>query len=69
MAVSQLAAMAERAIGHNDNNITAQDVTNYEGKNAQYGDPSEMMKALAWMGKNTVKMSSCTPIIMISFSI
>ncbi|GAB7344207.1 hypothetical protein MBLNU457_2098t1 [Dothideomycetes sp. NU457] len=56
MAVSQLAAMAEKAIGHNDNAITAQDVTNYEGRHAKYGDPNEKMKALAWMGKNTVKM-------------
>jgi len=50
--------MAEKAIGHNDNAITAQDVTNYEGRHAKYGDPSETMKALAWMGKNKVVMSA-----------
>ncbi|KAM5353589.1 hypothetical protein ACJ41O_000239 [Fusarium nematophilum] len=49
---SQAAYLAEKAIGHDDNAITQQDVTSYE----ETGDPSETMKALAWMGKNKVKM-------------
>lgn len=58
MAVSQAAAKAETAIGHDDNNITAQDVTNY-GQKSEFGDSSETMKALAWMGKNKVEMIDC----------
>jgi len=56
MAVSQIAAKVESMIGHNDNAETAQDVTNY-GTKEKYGDPSVMMKALAWTGKNKVEMS------------
>lgn len=56
MAVSQAAAKAEQAIGHQDNAITAQDITNPARDRNKYGDPSQPMKALAWMGKNTVKV-------------
>ena len=54
--MSQAAAKAEQAIGHGDNAITAQDITNYS-QHPQFADDSETMKALAWMGKNTVEMS------------
>lgn len=59
MAVSQAAAKAEQAIGHGDNAVTAQDVTNPGKDRAAYGDPTENMKALVWMGKNTVEMQEC----------
>lgn len=61
MAMSQSANLAEKAMGHGDNAVTAQDVTNPARDRAKYGDPSETMKALAWMGKNDVQMSSCSP--------
>jgi hypothetical protein len=58
MAMSQAAALAERAIGHDDNATTVQDITNPSYNNA--GDPSgEKMKALAWMGKNKVEIIEC----------
>jgi threonine dehydrogenase-like Zn-dependent dehydrogenase len=56
MAVSQAAAKAEQAIGHGDNAVTAQDITNPARNGNKYGDPSQPMKALAWMGKNTVQV-------------
>lgn len=56
MAMSQAAAKAEQYVGHGDNADTAQDVTNPGRDRAKYGDTSETMKALAWMGKNTVEM-------------
>lgn len=59
MALSQAAAKAEQVIGHGDNAITEQDVTNPARDRAKYGDSSETMKALAWMGKNTVEMVDC----------
>lgn len=61
MSMSQAANLVEKAMGHNDNAITEQDVTNPTRDRAKYGDPSETMKALAWMGKNNVQMSPCSP--------
>lgn len=55
MAMSQAAWKAEQAIGHGDNATTAQDVTN-PGLKPEWGNPNETMKALAWMGKNTVEV-------------
>lgn len=52
MAVSQAAHLAEQIIGHQGDEVTAQDVTNYE----KSGDPSQTMKALVWNGKNSVKI-------------
>ncbi|CAM1501188.1 Fc.00g103500.m01.CDS01 [Cosmosporella sp. VM-42] len=49
---SQAAYQVEKALGHGDNAVTEQDVTTY----AETGDSSETMKALAWMGKNKVKI-------------
>ncbi|KAF1988491.1 GroES-like protein [Aulographum hederae CBS 113979] len=54
MALSQAAAVLERALGHDDNATTAQDLSN--PKIQEFGDPSVPMKALAWMGKNTVQV-------------
>ena len=60
MAMSQAAAQAEKAIGHGDNAVTEQDMTNPARDREKYGDPSgEKMKALAWMGKNTVEVIEC----------
>ncbi|KAI1254473.1 hypothetical protein MGN70_003877 [Eutypa lata] len=57
MATSQAAYAAEKAIGHDGSSITAQDVSSYEGANgAGDGDTSGTMKALCWMGKNTVEV-------------
>jgi len=56
MAVSQLAAKIEQFIGHGDNNITEQDITNPARDRAKYGHPTETMLALTWQGKNTVKV-------------
>jgi threonine dehydrogenase-like Zn-dependent dehydrogenase len=58
MAASQAALAAENAIGHDTNATTAQDVTN-PSFDPKYGDSSETMKALAWMGKNTVQVVKC----------
>lgn len=55
--MSQLANLAEKAMGHGDNAVTEQNMTNPARDRAKYGDPSENMKALAWMGKNNVQMS------------
>lgn len=59
MALSQAAYKAEQALGHGDNATTAQDVTNPGKDRARYGHPTENMKALAWMGKNTVEVIEC----------
>lgn len=60
MALSQAAFKAEQAIGHGDNAVTAQDVTNPALDREKYGDPTENMKALAWMGKNDVQIGIIT---------
>lgn len=52
MAVSQAAYGLEKAIGHDDSAIIQQDIANYD----KTGDPQNTMKALCWMGKNTVKV-------------
>lgn len=57
MALSQAAAYLEKAIGHDTNSTTEQDITNPARDRAKYADPSgETMKALVWLGKNTVKV-------------
>lgn len=57
MAMSQVAALAEKALGHRDNAIIEQDITNPARDRAKYADPSgETMKALVWTGKNTVEI-------------
>ncbi|CRK38717.1 hypothetical protein BN1708_007876, partial [Verticillium longisporum] len=52
MAMSQAAYAAEQVIGHQGDEVTAQDISNYE----KTGDKSAMMKALVWQGKNTVEI-------------
>jgi hypothetical protein len=51
---SQAAYVAEKAIGHEKENIK-QDISNYEG----VGDPNETMKALVWQGKQKVEVGTC----------
>ena len=51
--MSQAANLAEKAMGHGDNAVTEQNMTNPARDRAKYADPSgETMKALVWMGKN-----------------
>ena len=57
MALSQAAALVEKVIGHGDNAVTEQDITNPGRDREKYADPSgEKMKALCWMGKNTTQV-------------
>lgn len=57
MAMSQGANLVEKAMGHGDNAVTEQNLTNPARDREKYGDPSgEKMKALVWMGKNTVEL-------------
>ncbi|KAH6676364.1 chaperonin 10-like protein [Halenospora varia] len=58
MALSQAASVVEqKVLGHNTNATTAQDITNPARDRAKYADPSgEKMKALVWLGKNTVEV-------------
>lgn len=57
MAMSQAANLLEKVLGHGDNAITEQNMTNPSRDREKYGDPSgETMKALAWMGKNNVQV-------------
>ncbi|KAL8679410.1 MAG: hypothetical protein Q9186_004287 [Xanthomendoza sp. 1 TL-2023] len=55
--VSQSANAVEKAIGHVEGGVTEQNMTNPERDREAYGDPSgEKMKALVWMGKNSVEV-------------
>lgn len=57
MALSQGAYAAEKALGHGDNAVTAQDITNPSRDPDRLASPSgEKMLALAWMGKNSVEV-------------
>ena len=59
MAMAQAANLVEKLVGHRENAITEQNLTNPARDRAKYADPSgETMKALTWMGKNTVEV--CT---------
>ncbi|PTB70810.1 GroES-like protein [Trichoderma citrinoviride] len=51
MATSKAAYLAEKAIGHDDNAITQQDVSNYPQAGA------DTMKALVWKGKQKVEIA------------
>ena len=55
--MSQGANLLEKAMGHGDNAVIEQNMTNPDRDRAKYGDTSETMKALAWMGKNDVQIS------------
>ena len=61
MAMSQGANYVEKALGHGDNAVIEQDVTNPARDREKYGDPSgEKMLAAAWMGKNDVQVGTST---------
>jgi hypothetical protein len=61
MALSQAAAKVEKIIGHDGSATTEQDITNPGKDRQKYADPSgEMMKALVWMGKNSVEVRMAT---------
>jgi hypothetical protein len=51
MATSEAAYLAEKVIGHGDNAITQQDVSDY----SEIGGATTM-KALVWRGKNKVEI-------------
>ncbi len=51
---SQAAYGAEKVIGHSDNALTQQDVSDYSKTGSH-----ETMKALVWRGKNKVEMGAC----------
>lgn len=52
MATSKAAYIAEKIIGHDDNAITEQDVSNYP----PIGGDDTKMKALVWKGKQKVEI-------------
>lgn len=57
MATSQAANLVETAIGHTGEATTEQNVSNPARDRQKYADPSgETMKALVWMGKNSVEV-------------
>ena len=57
MALSQAAALVEKAVGHTGDATTEQNLTNPAQDVSKYADPSgEKMKALIWNGKNSVKL-------------
>lgn len=56
MALNQAANLVEKFIGHRDNATTVQNVSNPARDRSKYGDPKENMKALCWMGKNSVEI-------------
>lgn len=58
MAVTQAAALIEKAVGHQGNATTEQDITNPARDRAKYGHPTETMQALCWMGKNDVRVQT-----------
>ena len=64
MALSRATNAVEWAIGHNENAITEQDVSNPDRNAERYGDPNENMKALVWMGKNSVKIGALFRIVV-----
>ncbi len=49
--MSQAASAVEKVLGHDDSAVTAQDVSTYGGK-----ENGKTMKALCWMGKNSVQV-------------
>lgn len=59
--MSQAANYVEKVLGHGDNAVTEQNMTNPARDRQKYGDPSgEKMLALAWMGKNDVQVGAAT---------
>lgn len=60
MAASQVASVAEKAFSHEQQPITG-DITNFQTGDHAYAN--QMMKALIWDGKNTVKLGRGGPAI------
>ena len=57
MAMAQAANLVEKVLGHQENAVTEQNMTNAARNREKYADPSgEKMKALVWMGKSTVEV-------------
>ena len=57
MALSQAANLLEKAVGHTGDATTEQNLSNPARDREKYADPSgETMKALVWMGKNSVQL-------------
>lgn len=54
MSASQAAYGVEKAVGHDNNAVLAQDVSNFK----KTGDEGETMKALVWQGKNHVEIGT-----------
>lgn len=60
--MAQAANLVEKALGHGDNAVTEQNMTNPARNREKYADPSgEKMKALVWMGKNSVEVGQYNP--------
>lgn len=59
MAQNIAAQGIEKVLGHDDKGrATHTDISNPNREGGKYADPSgEKMKALAWMGKNDVRVS------------
>jgi hypothetical protein len=56
MAVSQVANIVEKVIGHDDSAIITTDVSNY---NNEYGmETGPLIKATTWQGKNKVSVGT-----------
>lgn len=56
--VTQAANVVEKIIGSTNDATVVQNVSNPAKDRSKFADPSgETMKALAWMGKNTVHVS------------
>lgn len=57
MAQNFAAKQAEAVLGHDDKNrATHTDISNPDREGGRYAE-NEKMKALAWMGKNDVRVS------------
>ncbi|KAF4985155.1 hypothetical protein F66182_16964, partial [Fusarium sp. NRRL 66182] len=54
MAFNQAANLAEQVLPHEQRPITTDNISNYATND--YGDPSQLMKALTWQGKYSVKV-------------
>ncbi|KAI1432700.1 GroES-like protein [Xylaria sp. CBS 124048] len=56
MSMSQAANLVEERLPHDDNVITAQDISNYSTAAGTADESGKSMKALCWMGKNSVQV-------------
>jgi hypothetical protein len=59
MAQNFAAKKAEAVLGHGyPDRAATTDISNPDRNGGKYADPSDTMKALAWMGKNDVRVST-----------